>query len=90
MNEPLRPTLDHEPLWLDTNQAAKYLNIDPQTLKRKREDRKEGFLILGIHYRYGAGRTSPIQWEVNVITQEFNYRGLLYRQNKKAPEFVGA
>ena len=89
MNEPLMPTLDHEPLWLNTNQAAKYLNIDPQTLKRKREE-KEGFLILGIHFRYGAGRTSPIQWEVNAITKEFNYRGLLYRQNKKAPEFVGA
>ena len=38
-----------EPLWLDTKRAAKYLNIDPQTLKRKREDRKEGFLQLGIH-----------------------------------------
>ena len=90
MNEPLRPTNEHEPIWLDTTPAAKYLNIDPQTLKRKREDRKEGFLILGIHYRYGAGRTSPIQWDVNAIIKVFNYRGLYYRQNKKAPEFVGA
>ena len=90
MTPPLRPTNEHEPIWLDTTPAAKYLNIDPQTLKRKREDRKEGFLILGIHYRYGAGRTSPIQWDVNAITKEFNYRGLLYRSTKKEAELVGA
>tara|TARA_B100001057_G_scaffold371245_1_gene375305 strand:- start:406 stop:693 length:288 start_codon:yes stop_codon:yes gene_type:complete len=64
------------PEWVNTSTAEKILSINNQTLKRKRDVYPNGFLVNGVHWRYGATHSSSIQWNHKLIAQEFNYRGL--------------
>ena len=60
------------PEWVNTSTAEKILSIN----KKKRDVYPNGFLVNGVHWRYGATHSSSIQWNHKLIAQEFNYRGL--------------
>ena len=62
--------------WLPTKEAADYLCVSEDTLRRRR-DTAGGYLANGKHWRY-AGDTSnaKILWAVDLIAAEFNKRGM--------------
>ena len=65
------------PEWVNSATAERLLSMSRQTLKRKRDIAPNGFLINGVHWRYGSSISSSIQWNHKLIAQEFNYRGLI-------------
>ena len=67
---------DYVPEWVNSATAEKLLSMSRQTLKRKRDIAPNGFLVNGVHWRYGSSISSSIQWNHKLIAQEFNYRGL--------------
>ena len=65
-------TTDH---WLPTPAAAGAVPCSQSFLKRNR-DISGGFLINGVHWRFGVGHSSPIFWNVPAIQKVINERGL--------------
>tara|TARA_B100002051_G_scaffold255653_1_gene271492 strand:- start:1423 stop:1695 length:273 start_codon:yes stop_codon:yes gene_type:complete len=61
--------------WLPTPAATAALKCSPSFLKRNR-DTAGGFLINGVHWRWGVGHSSPIFWNVPAIQKLLNERGL--------------
>ena len=62
--------------WLPTPEAADYLGVSKDTLRRRR-DTAGGYLVNGKHWRYaGDTSNSKILWAVDLIAVEFNKRGL--------------
>ena len=62
--------------WLPTPEAAGYLGVSKDTLRRRR-DIAGGYLVNGKHWRYaGDSANSKIAWAVDLIAAEFNKRGL--------------
>ena len=62
--------------WLPTPEAADYLGVSKDTLRRRR-DTAGGYLVNGKHWRYaGDSSNSKIVWAVDLIAAEFNKRGL--------------
>ena len=62
--------------WLPTPEAADYLGVSKDTLRRRR-DTAGGYLINGKHWRYtGESANSKISWAVDLIAAELNKRGL--------------
>mgnify|MGYP001243571902 CR=1 FL=1 len=68
------------PQWKPTPAAASELGISKDTLKRKMESRG-GFLENKVHYILGPNRNSTITWNVDLIRDEFNRRGLQARKD---------
>ncbi|MCP9902380.1 hypothetical protein KBZ12_17510 [Cyanobium sp. Cruz CV13-4-11] len=58
--------------WLPTGPAAKELAVSPTTLKRYAD--RDGFLTLGVHWRYGAHKNSPRIWNLRLCQQALDYR----------------
>ena len=67
--------------WLPTREAAAYLGVSSQFLKKNR-DIKNGFLIEEKHYILGAKINSSILWNISEILKEFHYQGRLIRQGE--------
>ena len=42
------------PEWVNSATAERLLSMSRQTLKRKRDIAPNGFLINGVHWRYGS------------------------------------
>ena len=62
--------------WLPTPEAAGYLGVSKDTLRRRR-DIAGGYLVNGKHWRYaGDSANSKMAWAVELIATEFNKRGL--------------
>jgi hypothetical protein len=62
--------------WLPSPEAADYLGVSKDTLRRRR-DTAGGYLVNGKHWRYaGDSCNSKIIWAVDLIAAEFNKRGL--------------
>ncbi|WP_254959379.1 hypothetical protein [Cyanobium sp. Cruz CV13-4-11] len=46
--------------------------MSPTTLKRYAD--RDGFLTLGVHWRYGAHKNSPRIWNLRLCQQALDYR----------------
>ena len=66
--------------WLPTKAAADALGISTDSLKRHR-DTAGGFLEGGKHYNLGPTLNSSITWNVELIRQAFNARGMRARRD---------
>jgi len=64
--------------WMRTGDAAHHLGISTDTLKRKMESRG-GFLENKVHYNLGPSKNSAITWNVALVRDAFNERGLQAR-----------
>ena len=64
--------------WMRTGDAAHHLGISKDTLKRKMES-KGGFLENKVHYNLGPSKNSAITWNVALVRDAFNERGLQAR-----------
>ena len=64
--------------WMRTGDAAHHLGISTDTLKRKMES-KGGFLENKVHYNLGPSKNSAITWNVALVRDAFNERGLQAR-----------
>ena len=63
--------------WLPTREAADYLGVSQDTLRRRRDLNPAGYLINGQHWRYaGDSANSKVVWAVELIAAEMNKRGL--------------
>ena len=70
--------------WLPTPEAADYLGVSKDTLRRRR-DIAGGYLVNGKHWRYaGDSVNSKMAWAVELIATEFNKRGLQAAQANAA------
>lgn len=70
--------------WLPTPEAADYLGVSKDTLRRRR-DIAGGYLVNGKHWRYaGDSVNSKIAWAVDLIAAEFNKRGMRAAQASAA------
>ena len=64
--------------WKPTPAAASELGISKDTLKRKMVSRG-GFLENKVHYNLGPSKNSAITWNVALVRDAFNERGLQAR-----------
>ena len=64
--------------WMRTGDAAHHLGISTDTLKREMESRG-GFLENKVHYNLGPSKNSAITWNVALVRDAFNERGLQAR-----------
>ena len=64
--------------WKPIPAAASELGISKDTLKRKMESRG-GFLENKVHYNLGPSKNSAITWNVALVRDAFNERGLQAR-----------
>ena len=67
--------------WMRTGDAAHHLGISTDTLKRKMESRG-GFLENKVHYNLGPSKNSAITWNVALVRDAFNERGLQARSQQ--------
>ena len=58
--------------WLPSGQAASYLGVSIDTLKRYAD--RDGFLILDRHWRFGAHKNSPRLWDVPACLEAIRKR----------------
>lgn len=63
------------PIWLPTPAAALALGRSTSYLKRLR-DTHGGFLESGKHYCVAPSSNAPITWNVELVRQELNRRGM--------------
>ena len=64
--------------WMRTGDAADQLGVSSDTLKRRREV-NGGFLENKVHYNLGPSKNSAITWNVALVRDAFNERGLQAR-----------
>ena len=66
--------------WLPTPDAADYLGVSMDTLRRRR-DVKGGYLVNGKHWRFaGDHANSKVVWAVDLVAAELNRRGMMARR----------
>lgn len=63
------------PIWLPTPAAALALGRSTSYLKRLR-DTHGGFLESGKHYSVAPSSNAAITWQVDLVRQELNRRGM--------------
>ena len=69
-------------LWLPTKDAALALGRSTTYLKRLR-DTHGGWLESGIHYAVAPSSNASITWNVPLIRDALNRRGMNYRKNSQ-------
>jgi hypothetical protein len=68
-------------LWLPTRDAATALGRSTTYLKRLR-DTHGGWLEAGTHYAVAPSSNASITWNVPLIRNDLNKRGMLRRQGR--------
>jgi hypothetical protein len=69
-------------LWLPTKDAALALGRSTTYLKRLR-DTHGGWLESGVHYAVAPSSNASITWNVPLIRDALNKRGMNYRKNSQ-------
>tara|TARA_B100000965_G_scaffold316655_1_gene277008 strand:- start:84 stop:344 length:261 start_codon:yes stop_codon:yes gene_type:complete len=79
-----------KPHWLRTPNAALYLGVSPQYLKKCRDCYDDGFLKEEEHYVLGANFNSSILWNVQEVLKAFHHRGKIHRLGTQVIAEIGA
>tara|TARA_B100001250_G_scaffold373609_1_gene359860 strand:- start:406 stop:654 length:249 start_codon:yes stop_codon:yes gene_type:complete len=76
--------------WLPTTQAALFLGVSPQHLKKCRKGYDDGFLVEEEHYVFGRNANSSILWNVPEVRKAFHQRGKIHRLGSQVVAEIGA